>query len=732
MDSRLDVVLKQVEKKYGKGTIIRGSQYPALPRFKSGIFSLDVEIGGGIPKGRILIFTGNESAGKSTVATKIIASAQKTCRECGSELKPNEDGELECPKCGYGANPLKAFYCDIEGTFDPAWFSALGGQTDDLYLFQPEFAEQAVDVVEAVIRTGEVDIIVVDSIAMMSPAVEIEKSAEDHLMGTHAKLVNRMMRSIQAGFNSLGVDNVHKPTVILINQLREKVGVMYGCNRGDVVIPFVDGTSARIRDVVNGKISKDVWGYDESTGEIRPAKITSWFNNGRVDSHADWVHIKTNVPGTSNGRAGTILTKDHLVMTEQGWTKAKDIKITDRLLSTYSSRINGTVENFLAGTLIGDCHIAKSGTTNGYLTFEDSQNEEYSKWKAQKLSVAFNFTKNLIKTPTGKTAIKWNSNKTYELGLLRKQLNKKRNVIFDTDSFTAMSLALWYMDAGSLHYGNYGKLVTIGAKRFKGVPDANVAKLLGNVRNLGVEATWLEKRGTLCIPANAQNYFFSMISKYVPACMQYKLPIEYRDMYEDFTLEYTEQMMQEFVPVVSIGKATYRSGLLDKYDIEVDGCHAYLSGNSRNGFVVHNSPDTMPGGKGQSFASSITLKFFARPSERLTESGGDKKEVGQQIRFNVEKNKTYPPHKQGIFTLYTDNSEEYGALKGQVDNSLSITKYAVRYGIVDKGGAWLTYHADNGEEFKIQGEASFLRMLDERMDIADEISNKVYAAVYNS
>jgi len=85
-DNRLDIVLKQIDKKYGKGTVIRGNEYPILPRFSSGIFSLDVEVGGGIPRGRILIMTGNESTGKTTVAQKVVATAQHTCRECGSMM----------------------------------------------------------------------------------------------------------------------------------------------------------------------------------------------------------------------------------------------------------------------------------------------------------------------------------------------------------------------------------------------------------------------------------------------------------------------------------------------------------------------------------------------------------------------------------------------------------------------------------------------------------------------
>lgn len=227
-DDKLQKLIEQADKKYGKGTIIRGMNYPELIRIPSGIFSLDIAIGGGIPKGRVMILTGNESTGKSTVAQSVMARFQKTCRNC---LKPMK------LFAGVGQNDLcsckesrehKAMYVDIEGAFDPLWFRSLGGDVDALYLSQPQFSEQAVDIVEAVIRTGDVDIVVVDSIAMMSPAEEIEKSAEDTIVGLHARLTNRMMRSIQAAFNSLGIDNQRKPSVILINQLRDRVGIMYG------------------------------------------------------------------------------------------------------------------------------------------------------------------------------------------------------------------------------------------------------------------------------------------------------------------------------------------------------------------------------------------------------------------------------------------------------------------------------------------------------------------------
>ncbi len=217
--SNLESVLREINKKYGAGTIRTANEFPVFTRISTGIFSLDAEMGGGIPKGRIVIFAGNESTGKTTVATKCIAQFQNTCRNCLAELDVCICGDREMHK---------AVFIDMEGAFDPNWFTTLGGNVEELLLLQPEFAEQAVDIVEALVRTGEVDIIVIDSIAMMSPSVEIEKSSEDLLVGTHARLMNRMMRSIQAGMNSLGMTNEKKPSVILINQIRSKVGVMYG------------------------------------------------------------------------------------------------------------------------------------------------------------------------------------------------------------------------------------------------------------------------------------------------------------------------------------------------------------------------------------------------------------------------------------------------------------------------------------------------------------------------
>lgn len=218
MGYTLEQLKKKVDKKYGKNTLIRASQYPKLKRLSTGILAVDLAIGGGIPLGRTMILTGMESTSKTTVSLYVTKMFQNTCKNCYKSFD-----ECECDE----PEKHKVVFLDVEGTFDKEWASNIGVNLDELYLSQPQFSEQAVDIAEASIRAEDVDLLIVDSIAMMSPAVEIEKSAEKSIVGNHAKLVNRMCRAIQAGLNSRGMMH-KKPSVIMINQVREKVGVNFG------------------------------------------------------------------------------------------------------------------------------------------------------------------------------------------------------------------------------------------------------------------------------------------------------------------------------------------------------------------------------------------------------------------------------------------------------------------------------------------------------------------------
>jgi recombination protein RecA len=203
--SNLNKVMNTITKHYGKGVAAKGSEVKAFNKtfISTGSFSLDVEIGGGIPEERIAILAGQESSFKTTLAMKTMAEAQRKY--------PDRMG----------------VWVEWESTFDPDWAVINGILLDKLIIIQPETTEQSMDMIDALIRSKGVHLIVVDSIASMLPSKELEKSMEDDLMGVAGLLNSRFFRKITQALRynrSLLEENPTKTTVLLINQLRDKVG----------------------------------------------------------------------------------------------------------------------------------------------------------------------------------------------------------------------------------------------------------------------------------------------------------------------------------------------------------------------------------------------------------------------------------------------------------------------------------------------------------------------------
>ena len=197
--SALDGALKQIEKKYGAGAVMRLGQTKALnvDAIPTGSMTLDMALGiGGVPRGRIVEIYGPESSGKTTVALSIIAQAQKM------------DGEVA--------------FIDVEHALDPVYAKALGVNIDNLLVSQPDSGEQALEIAEALIRSGAIDVIVLDSIAAMTTRAEIDGEMGDLHVGQLARLMSQAMRKLTAAISKSNC------VAIFINQVREKIGVMYG------------------------------------------------------------------------------------------------------------------------------------------------------------------------------------------------------------------------------------------------------------------------------------------------------------------------------------------------------------------------------------------------------------------------------------------------------------------------------------------------------------------------
>ena len=195
----LETAMQQIEKTYGKGSIMRygDNVQPNVEAIPTGSLALDLALGiGGVPRGRIIEIYGPESSGKTTLALHVLAQAQKM----GGEVA----------------------FVDAEHALDPTYARALGVKIEDMLISQPDTGEQALEITEALVRSGAIDVVVVDSVAALVPRAEIEGEMGDSFVGLHARLMSQALRRLT------GIIAKTNTVVIFINQLREKVGVMYG------------------------------------------------------------------------------------------------------------------------------------------------------------------------------------------------------------------------------------------------------------------------------------------------------------------------------------------------------------------------------------------------------------------------------------------------------------------------------------------------------------------------
>lgn len=230
----LDAAIAQIQKQFGKGSIMKLGEATetSVSTFPTGSLSLDIALGvGGMPRGRIIEVYGPESSGKTTVTLHMIAEVQKT-------------GGI-------------AAFIDAEHALDPAYAKKLGVNIDELYISQPDNGEQALEIAETMVRSGAIDLVVVDSVAALVPRAEIEGDMGDSHMGLQARLMSQALRKLT------GVVNKSKCTVVFINQLREKVGITFGSNEtttGGRALKFYASVRLDVRKIETLKQSNEFIG----------------------------------------------------------------------------------------------------------------------------------------------------------------------------------------------------------------------------------------------------------------------------------------------------------------------------------------------------------------------------------------------------------------------------------------------------------------------------------------
>jgi recombination protein RecA len=681
-DKALDLALAQIDKQFGKGSVMRLGERPVVQTavIPTGSIALDVALGvGGLPRGRVIEVFGPESSGKTTVALHAVANAQR--------------------------NGGIAAFIDAEHALDPEYAHNLGVDTDALLVSQPDTGEQALEIADMLIRSGALDIIVIDSVAALVPRAEIEGEMGDSHVGLQARLMSQALRKITGILNNSGT------TAIFINQLREKIGVMFGCFSYSTRVTLADGTQEKIGKIVNQKMNVEVLSYDPVNGRVEPKKIVNWFNNGPAEQFLQFTVAKSG----GNGRAQFAATANHLIRTPGGWREAGELIVGDRVMIAEDRRLSEQQWQIILGSLMGDGNLAPNRRDRSGVRFRlghGAVQADYLEWK---VSLLGNIP--CSRRVDSRGAVFADFTPLAELDELHRAVylgDGKKHLSWDyLKALSPLALAIWYMDGGGFTVRSKGlqKRTQGGSGRVEICVEAmaegtreRLVEYLRDTYDLDVRLRNSGTRGIAVIQFStaASARLQEIVAPYVPVAMESKLLPRFRGqcaVVPQFAPTETHPVPARVIDI----RVKPRTRSMNRFDIEIEGNHNYFV----DGVMVHNSPETTTGGRALKFYSSVRLDV--RRIESLKD-GTDV--VGNRTRVKVVKNKVAAPFKQAEFDIM------YG--KG-ISREGSLIDVGVEQNIIRKSGAWYTYDGDQLG----QGKEKAREFLKDNPDVAAEIEKKI-------
>ncbi|HEY6775720.1 MAG TPA: recombinase RecA [Thermoleophilaceae bacterium] len=684
-ESALKGAITQIERQFGQGSIMKMGDEAAAVRVSvipTGALSLDLALGvGGLPRGRIVEVFGPESSGKTTLLYHVLASAQ-------------------------GMGGICAFI-DAEHAMDPAYAKRIGVDIDELLVSQPDHGEQALEIADLLIRSGAVDVVAIDSVAALTPKAELEGQMGDQTVGVQARMMSQAMRKLAGNLNRANT------LCVFTNQIREKVGVMFGCMHYDARVVLADGSTEKIGKIVNQRMPVEVMSMNAEAGEISPKRIVEYYNNGETD---EWLQFEV-ASASGPGRRKFACTPNHLIFTSEGEKPAGEIEEGDEVLAAvkhYDLREDQL--KLILGSILGDGSLRFASDYNvAFRVGHGLKQREYCEWKHEMLAP---FANKIGSTGKGvgfdtipMRQLAWLHQAVYAAGGGRTVSDE---LIGQLDE---RSVAAWYCDDGSFsgHYEKWGHGKAVIYCTALSTEDKE--RLAVHLEGLGMGRATVRDR-ELLFSGERTRMFQEKIAPYVHPSLDYKLHPDFRGRFEwhpdtsDAHLNGTRlksRMSLRAVPMKVLRK--YRKPPTprkrDRFDLQIEGNHTYLVDH----VVVHNSPETQPGGRALKFYASQRLDI--RRIETLKEGT---EAVGNRVRVKVVKNKVAAPFRQAEFDI------EYGQ---GISSEGCILDLGIEHGIVQKSGSFFSY----GDERLGQGRNNVKGYLRENPDVATEIERKIYEAI---